>query len=66
MPGPTPPRQLPLPLAVPQMMGAALLLPGALVPPHMVWTSLSPPEQMRLRRTLTTLLQEVARVCDAG
>jgi hypothetical protein len=66
MPRPTPPRQLPLPLAVPQMMGAPRLLPRALVPPHTVWTSLSPLDRVRVRRTLITLLQEVARVCDAG
>lgn len=66
MPHPTLPRQLPLPLAAPLPAGAPLLLPEVLVPAHTAWTSLSPPEQARFRRTLTTLLQEVARVHDAG
>ena len=66
MPHPTPPRQLPLPLAMPLTAGAPLLLPGAPVPPQTVWAGLSPPDQMRFRRTLITLLQEVARVRDAG
>jgi len=66
MPQLTPPRQLPLPLAVPLTAGTPLLLPGALVLPHLLWAGLSPPERVRLRRTLITLLQEVARVRDAG
>jgi hypothetical protein len=66
MPGPTPPRQLPLPLTIPRVAGAPPLLPGSLVPPRTVWASLAPPDQVRVRRALITLLQEVARVGDAG
>ena len=65
MPHPRPPRQLPLPFALPGTAGAPPALPGALVLPHTVWAGLSPPERVRFRRTLITLFQEVARVGDA-
>jgi hypothetical protein len=60
------PRQLPLPLTLPHMNDAALLLPGGRMVPHTVWTSLSALEQARFRQTLLTVLLEVARVRDAG
>jgi hypothetical protein len=66
MPHATTPRQLPLPLVLPVSASASLLPPDALVLPCTVWASLATPDQLRFRRTLITLLQEVARVADAG
>lgn len=63
---PPPPRQLPLPLPLPLTQVPLPPLAGAPVRPQAVWASLLPADQVRLRRTLIALLQEVTCVSDAS
>jgi hypothetical protein len=56
---PPAPRQLPLPLAVPDPMPRLLPSDLATLSPPQIWPTLAPPLQAQVRLTLLHIIQEV-------